>query len=137
MHKRGNSWYSDFWYKGKRYKKSWGPVSKTVAKEKDGGMRSDVASGKYVRRKLDSKFSVTIEEHLKRSKLENQKSTYERNKSIAEHLKEHFNDKRISRYAADSSLPDDIQIVAIHFVSRLNNHPLNLSNFIYPFMQFH
>jgi len=33
--KLGVSWYSDFFYKGKRYKKAWGRVPKTIAKEKD------------------------------------------------------------------------------------------------------
>ena len=47
MYKRGDSWYSDFWYEGQRYTDSLGPVSKTVAKEKDRKFRSDVAGGKY------------------------------------------------------------------------------------------
>jgi integrase len=96
MFKRGDRWYSDFWYKRERYKKSWGPVSKTIAKEKDRALRSDVASGDHAKRKSNLSFSAAIKEHLKRSKAENQKSTYARNKSIASHLQDHFKDKRIS-----------------------------------------
>ena len=33
--KLGESWYSDFWYEGKRYKKAWGRVPKTIAKQKE------------------------------------------------------------------------------------------------------
>ncbi len=33
MFKRGDSWYSDFWYKGEHYTESHGPVSKTIARE--------------------------------------------------------------------------------------------------------
>ena len=35
MYKRGDSWYSDFWYDGERYSKSHGEVSKTIAPDYD------------------------------------------------------------------------------------------------------
>ena len=73
-----------------------GPVSKTVAKEKDRTFRADVAAGRYTKKKLNPTFGMAIEEHLKKSKAENQQSTYERNKSLARHLKNHFKDKRIA-----------------------------------------
>ena len=90
MFKRGNSWTSDFWYKGERYIKSYGPVSKTVAKEKDGLFRADVAAGKYKKIKQDPPFTQALDEHLKKSKVENQASTYKRNLLSAKYLKAHF-----------------------------------------------
>jgi len=51
MYKRKNNWYSDFWYKGERYIKSHGPVTKTVAKEKDRGLRAEVAAGTYTKKR--------------------------------------------------------------------------------------
>jgi len=96
MFKRGNSWTSDFWYKGERHIKSHGPVSKTVAKEKDGSFRAEVASGKYKKSKNDPSFSKALDEQLKKSKAENQASSYKRNLLSAKHLKEHYREKRIS-----------------------------------------
>ena len=96
MYKRGNSWYSDFWYEGKRYLKSHGPVSKTVAKERDTSLKADVATGRYKKRKDDPLFTKAIEEHLKKSQAENEASIYVRNVVSAQHLKDHFGNRRIS-----------------------------------------
>ena len=83
MYKRENRWYSDFWYDGERYVKSHGPVSKTVAKEKDRSLRAEVAAGTYMKAKNNPVFSKALDEHLKRSKAENQGSTYRRNQLSA------------------------------------------------------
>ena len=40
--KRGESWYSDFWHNGKRYRKSWGPISKKVAQEKGAKFKAGI-----------------------------------------------------------------------------------------------
>ena len=45
MYKRGNCWYSDFIYKGERYKKSLGPVCRSAAKDKETTFKADVAAG--------------------------------------------------------------------------------------------
>lgn len=47
MYRRQNSWVTDFWWEGRRYKKSWGPVSKTTASEKEGKFKRDVKEGRY------------------------------------------------------------------------------------------
>ena len=47
MYKRGNSWYSDFWYKGERYTKALGEISKTIANEDDRKFRTEVKEGRY------------------------------------------------------------------------------------------
>ncbi|MDZ7699497.1 MAG: hypothetical protein U5R49_22020 [Deltaproteobacteria bacterium] len=92
MFKRTGRWYSDFWHDGRRYTKSHGPVSKTIASEKDRKFRTDVASGEY-RRKMDNPiFSEAMKEHLKKSKT---KSSYKRNVLSAGHLNGFFGNKRI------------------------------------------
>jgi integrase len=95
MYKRGDSWYSDFWYEGERYTDSLGPVSKTVAKEKDRKFRSDVAGGKYIKLKNNPTFTDAIDEHLKKSKAENRSSSYQRNLLSAKYLKAFFSDRRV------------------------------------------
>jgi len=104
MYKRNNSWVSDFWYRGERYIKSHGPVSKTVAKEKDGSFRAEVASGEYVKEKNNPPFDKAIDEYLKKSKAENQPSTYKRNLLSARYLKDHFGKRRISSIESNEIL---------------------------------
>jgi integrase len=96
MYKRGDSWYSDFWYKGERYVESHGPVSKTVAKEKDRKFRTDAASGAYKKKQQDPHFDKTLDDHLKHVKSVNTKSTWQRYRQSAVFLKEHYGSKRIS-----------------------------------------
>ena len=43
---RGKSWYYDFVHKGQRYTGSFGPVSKTVAKEELARKKAEVIEGK-------------------------------------------------------------------------------------------
>jgi len=104
MYKRGDSWYSDFWYKGERYTESHGPVSKTVAKEKDRELRVAVADGTYIKAKNNPPFDKALDEHLKRSKVENELSSYKRNVSGAKHLRAFFGSKRIRRIENDELL---------------------------------
>ena len=96
MYKRHKNWYSDFWYQGKRYVKSHGPVSKTVAKEKDWTLRAEVAAGTYLKKKNNPPFTQALEEHLKKSEAENEASSHKRNLLSAKHLKTHFGTRRIS-----------------------------------------
>jgi integrase len=96
MYKRNDGWYSDFWYEGERYIKRHGPVSKTVAKEKDRDLKADVAAGWYKKKKDNPAFTKAIEEHLKKSAAENEDSSHKRNLSSARHLKAHFEKRHIS-----------------------------------------
>ena len=96
MYRRHNNWYSDFWYKGERYVKSHGPVSKTIGKEKDRAFRAEVAAGTYLKNKNNPIFTQAIEEHLKKSQAENEASSYRRNLISARHLKAHFGNRRVS-----------------------------------------
>ena len=96
MYMRKGKWYSDFWWKGRRYVKSHGPVNKTVATEKDRKFRSDVASGEYQRKVDNPLFRVAMKEHLKRSKAQNTESSYLRNTLSARHLNGFFGNRRIN-----------------------------------------
>lgn len=87
-----------------RYTESHGPVSKTVAKEKDRKIRADVAAGIYISEKNNPKFSDAIKEHLKKSKTENQPSSYERNVLSAKYLTAFFNDRRVRTIEGDEIL---------------------------------
>jgi len=104
MYKRGNSWYSDFWYKGKRHTKSHGPVSKTIAREKDRSFRADVAAGTYTEKRDDPIFNEAIKEYLKKSKVENAESSYKRNLLSSKFLKDHFGSKRIRQIEGNEVL---------------------------------
>ena len=46
IYQRGKSWYYDFVHKGQRYTGSFGPVSKTVAKEELARKKTEVIEGK-------------------------------------------------------------------------------------------
>jgi len=96
MYLRNGRWYSDFWFKGERYTKSHGPVNKTVAKERDGKFRADVAAGTYKKESDDPPFDKALDEHLKKSKAENTESSYKRNLLSAKHLKAFFGNKPVS-----------------------------------------
>jgi len=95
MYLRGSRWYSDFWYRGRRYVKSLGPVNKTVAGEKDRVFRSDVASGDYQRKVDNPMFRQAMKEHLQKSKAENVDSSYRRNILSARYLNKFFGNKQV------------------------------------------
>jgi len=111
MYKRGDSWYSDFWYEGERYTDSLGPVSKTVAKEKDRKFRSDVAGGKYIKLKNNPLFEDAVEDFLKWSKVHNKPNSYTANKYRAVHLKAFFNGRRVRMIEGN-------QILMLKFVQK-------------------
>ncbi len=96
MYLRNGRWYSDFWFKGERYTKSHGPVNKTVAKERDGKFRADVAAGIYMKEKDNPPFDKGLDQHLKKSKTENTESSYKRNLLSARHLKAFFGGNPVS-----------------------------------------
>jgi len=104
MYKRSNSWYSDFFYKGERYAKSHGPVSKTIAKEKDREFRVQVASGTNKKKKNNPTFKQAIEERLKKSEAQNQESSYRRYVHSAKYLKNHYGNKWISEIEGNEIL---------------------------------
>jgi integrase len=104
MYKRGNAWYSDFWYEGERYTKSHGAVSKSIAKEKDIKFYNEVASGEYTKNQKDPPFDKAIDDHLKWSKKNNKPKTYLANTFRAKHLKAFFGNRKLSRIQDDKKL---------------------------------
>ncbi len=84
MYKWGMEWCSDFWHEGKRFTKSWGAISKTVAGEKDRKFRTEVLEGKYslkARRILFEKFA---EKHLEYPRVNKKLQAARRNESSIE-----------------------------------------------------
>lgn len=72
--KRGISWYSDFYIEGRRYKRCWGPVSKSIAKEKEGALKRDIRKGSYEEavkkvlfEKLNEKLTKALKEVIERN----------------------------------------------------------------------
>lgn len=106
MYKRGGSWYSDFWYKGERYSESHGPVSKTVAKEKDMAFRSQVAGGAYKKIKNDPPLDLALDEYLKKKKDEITQGSYKRYVLSAKYLKDHYGNIRISKIEGDQLMAE-------------------------------
>ena len=97
MYKRGNCWYSDFVYKGERYVKSLGPVSKSVATGEDMRFRTEVADVKYARKKTDITFEKLAELCLEWSEVNKRPKSFVRDQSSLKHLLPHFQGNRLSK----------------------------------------
>ena len=95
MFKRGNSWYSEFVLRGQRYKRSWGPISKTIAKEKEEKMRTKIREGKD-KQKGKIYFETFAKKYIENAKLNKKPSAARRNESSIKMLMPHFEGKLIS-----------------------------------------
>jgi integrase len=104
MYRRGDSWYSDFWFEGERYTKSHGAVSKTIAKEKDAKFLRDVKSGEYAKNQRDPAFDKALDDHLKWSEKNNKPRTYLANTFRAKHLKGFFGNRKVGKIQDDKKL---------------------------------
>ena len=96
MYQRDGKWYSDFWYEGNRYVKSWGKVSKTIAKEKERRFRNDIASGEYEANKKRILFEKFATLYLEHSKTVKRLSSYGRDKGAIKRLSSFFKGKYLS-----------------------------------------
>ena len=96
MYKRGNSWYSDFVLRGQRYKKSWGSISKTVAKEKEEQMRTKILEGKYKQKGKKMYFETFAMKYIENARLNKKPGSARRNETSIKMLMPHFNGKLIS-----------------------------------------
>lgn len=102
MYKRGTSWYSDFWHEGKRFRKSWGPLSRSVAREKEASWKREIRSGKYAQRLRRITFDTLAEKYLEQyAKVNKKPSTVLRNLRSWDQLKPHFGGRMISAITAD------------------------------------
>lgn len=93
MYKRGDSWVSDFWHHGKRYKKSWKNVSKTIAKEKERKFKTEIAEGKHNLKARRILFETFAENYMEHAKLHKKPSSAKRNQTSIHMLMPHFKGK--------------------------------------------
>lgn len=91
--KHGDCWYSDFWHEGKRYTKSWGAITKTVATEKDRKFRTDVLEGKHILKSKRITFENFSEKYLEYARLNKKPKSVERNETSITMLTPHFQGK--------------------------------------------
>jgi integrase len=96
INKRGESWYSDFWHNGNRYRKSWGPISKKVAQEKEAKFRAEIFEGKHRQKSKRILFEVFSEKYLENARLNKRSSSARRNQTSINMLMPHFKGKLIS-----------------------------------------
>jgi len=109
--KRGTVWESRVQYKGERFKKSWGPVSKSIALEKDAQFRASIYSGEYQKRKreqAEKKNRITLNEfrdyYLNYYRLQWREKSFKRVKTSMEPLCKELGEKYL-----DEILPLDIE----------------------------
>lgn len=95
MYKRVNSWVSDFIYNGERYKKSWGQISKTVAKEQDRKFIVEVKEGKHQLKAKKITFEVFKKKYLEYAHLNKKPKSALRNAVSIDQLMPHFQGKLI------------------------------------------
>lgn len=95
MYKRRDKWISDFYWEGKRYTKSWGAISKTVATEKDRKFRIEVMEGKHALRARRIAFEKFAEKYLEHAALHKKPNSVRRNRFSIAMLMPHFEGKRL------------------------------------------
>lgn len=96
LKKKDDRWYTDFWHNGKRYRRSWGPVSKSAAIKKHSKFRTEVFDGKYHQKAKRIRFEVFAEKYLEHARLNKKPSSARRNESSINMLMPHFKGKLLS-----------------------------------------
>jgi integrase len=96
MYQRSENWYSDFWFQGQRYTKSWGAITKTVAKEKDRKFRTEVKEGKHSQKSKLILFEIFKEKYLEHARVNKKPKSATRNEVSIKMLMPHFKGKLIS-----------------------------------------
>lgn len=97
VYKRNESWYSEFWVDGVRYRKSWGEISKVIAKEKDGQFRREVKEGRQQQKAKRVTFKVFSEKYLESCRLNLKPKSAERREDSVKALTPHFGFCLLSR----------------------------------------
>lgn len=95
IYQRGKSWIIDFYYDGKRYTESVGPVNRTVAKEKLVIRKREVIQGQYKPKVVQIPFDKFSDQYLVYAKANNKHRSYLRKVDAFKHLKKHFEGKRL------------------------------------------
>lgn len=96
VYQRGGSWYLDFFYDGKRYCESVGPVNRTVAKEKLIIRKREVIQGTYKPKRAEILFEKFREQYLTYCKSNKMPSSAQRDENSLKHLQRVFDGKRLS-----------------------------------------
>lgn len=96
MYQRHENWYSDFWFQGQRYTKSWGAITKTVAKEKDRKFRTEVKEGKHSQKLKPILFETFKEKYLAHARVNKKPKSATRNEVSIKMLMPHFKGNLIS-----------------------------------------
>lgn len=95
MFYRGDRWYTDFYHEGVRYKKSFGAVSKGVAKERERKFRTEVTEGKHTQKSKRILFETFVEKYLDYARLNKKAKSAKRNEVSINMLKPYFSGKQI------------------------------------------
>lgn len=95
---RGKSWYYDFVHKGQRYTGSFGPVSRTVAKEEEHRKKTEVIEGRLnpAKARKSPRFETFAAEYLDWMKANRKPLTVDRVGQTLERLKTFFGPKKLS-----------------------------------------
>ena len=93
--KQGDCWYSDFVHQGERHIKSWGCITKTVAKQKDRKYRTEVMEGKHTSRAKRVTFEKFAEKYLEYAVLNKKPKSAKRNEVSINALMPYFKGKLI------------------------------------------
>ncbi len=93
---RKNSWYINFWYKGRQYKESVGPVTKGIAKEKLVIRKREVIQGEYKPKEVRAPFKKFSEQYMKYSKGNKRPKSSLRDECSLNHLLPFFGAKILS-----------------------------------------
>jgi len=86
----GDRWYSDFWHDGKRHRKSWGPISAKVAKEKDAKYKAKIYEGQHSQKTKRIKFETLAEKYLKSAMVDKKPTSAKRNEVSINMLMPYF-----------------------------------------------
>src|SRR5215204_2417946 len=99
---RGKSWYYDFVHKGQRYTGSFGPVSKTVAKEELARKKTEVIEGKLnpAKTRKSPRLDAFSEEYLSWVKMNRRPETFRRVNRTVRLLLTFFSTKRLNELTA-------------------------------------
>jgi integrase len=97
---RGKNWCIDFYYQGKRYKESIGPVSKTMAKENLIVLKREVIQGTYKPKRVETPFEKFRQQYLEYSRQNKKPSSSLRDESSLKHLMDFFDGKKLSEITA-------------------------------------
>ena len=93
---RGNGYYIDFYYEGKRYTEKVGPVSKSVAEEKLDIKRSEVIRGEWKPKKVNILFGKFKEDYLDLTKGDKKPKSVVQDECSLKHLSKIFDGKMLS-----------------------------------------